>query len=216
MIASLMSSSGLHPGLRFRLGVPGGRSPRSLFTFLASRGPGLTGAEILFTDERAVPPDDPESNFRQVKETLVDPLGALAPRVIRMRAEDPDLESAAREYETHLEESLDFLILGVGEDGHFASIFPGSTLVHERARRVVPVHDSPKPPSRRLTITPRVVDEAKKVVVVASGESKRKAVTRALFEKGDVESCPARLRREHEWVLDPAAAAGMPEKPSAR
>lgn len=216
MIASMMFGSELHPGFRFRLGVPGGRTPRSLFTFLASRGPGLMGAEILFTDERAVPPDDPESNFRQVKETLVDPLGVLAPRVIRMRAEDPDLNSAAREYETHLAEPLDFLILGVGEDGHFASIFPGSALVHERTRRVVPVTDSPKPPSRRLTITPRVVGEAKKVVVVASGESKRDAVARALFGKGDAESCPARLLREHEWFLDPAAAAGLPEKPPAR
>jgi 6-phosphogluconolactonase len=120
-----------------------------------------------------------------------------------------DLEAAAREYEPWFAEPVDLLLLGIGEDGHTASLFPGSRLIAERARRVGAVFDSPKPPARRLTITPRVLDEARAVLMLATGADKVGAVTKALAPEGASADCPARLARGGDWLLDRAAAAGL-------
>lgn len=194
----------------FRIGLPGGRSPARLYRLLAGEyASQLDPArlEILFADERAVPPDDPDSNYRLVKETLLAGLRIPEAQVHRMRGEADDLEAAAREYETHLTQPLDLLLLGVGEDGHVASLFPGSPLLEERTRRVAVVYDSPKPPPRRLTITPRVMSEAYKLMVIATGADKAAAVAAALARDGSVVRCPARLAAETFWYLDRDAAS---------
>jgi 6-phosphogluconolactonase len=197
----------------FRVAFPGGRTPRALLERLASE-PFRGGIDwgrvvVLFADERAVPPDHEDSNYRQVREALLDPLGAEGPLARRMNAESPDLEQAARDYAVELEEPLDLLVLGVGEDGHIASLFPGSPLLAGAESRVAAVTDSPKPPSRRLTLLPRVIAEARSVLVLATGAGKAGAVAAALTP-GDVAACPARLAREAVWLLDPQAASGMP------
>lgn len=192
-----------------RLGVPGGRTPGRIFQLLSQWKPHMKLTEIYFADERAVPLDDPESNYRLVHETLIAPLGPDAPRVFPMRADRDDLEAAAREYESHFDAQLTVLLLGVGEDGHIASLFPHSPLLDEQERRVMPVWDSPKPPARRLTITPRVIRRAELVLVVATGAMKAAAVARALAEEGELRECPARLVREATWVVDEEAAADL-------
>ena len=193
-----------------RLAVPGGRTPGRIFELLAASPPRLfRDLEILFADERAVPLDDPESNYRLLREKLLDPLGDAAPRAIPMRADGDDLEAAARAYERHLGTPLTIVLLGIGEDGHVASLFPHSPLLDEGERRVGAVFDSPKPPARRLTITPRVLREAETVCVVATGAGKREAVARALREDGDFHECPARLVRDAFWIVDAEAAAGL-------
>lgn len=193
-----------------RLAVPGGRTPGRIFEMLAASPPRLLrDVEILFADERAVPLDDPESNFRLVREKLLDPLGADAPRVVPMRTDGDDLEAAARAYERHFLDPLTVALLGIGEDGHVASLFPRSPLLDETERRVRAVYDSPKPPPRRLTITPRVLREAETVCVVATGAGKRDAVARALRADGDFHECPARLVRDAFWIVDEDAAAGL-------
>lgn len=203
------ASAGVAKG--FRLAVSGGRSPVALLDRLAKvRNIDWPDVELFFTDERAAPPEHADSNYRLVREHLLDPLGERAPRVFRMRGEAEDLEAAAREYERDLEARLHLLLLGVGEDGHIASLFPGSPLLEERERRVAVVGDSPKPPARRLTITPRTIEEARRVFVIATGAAKRDAVARALAPAGEVRECPARLVRERSWFLDPEAAAGLP------
>jgi len=198
---------------RFDLGLSGGRTPVALYRRLAAEPwrsrVDWARAEVWFADERAVPPDDPESNYRLVRETLVAPLGLDAGRVHRMRGEDPDLESAARDYDAELTEPLDALVLGVGEDGHIASIFPGSPLTMERTRKVAAVLEAPKPPPRRLTITPRVIREARAVLVLATGAAKARAVAQALEGAADIRHLPARMLREYEWFIDRAAAAGL-------
>lgn len=196
---------------RFRIGLSGGRTPRRLYQLLATRLE-ADRVELLFADERAVPPDSEDSNYRLVQETLLAALPVPAERVHRMRGELADLEVAAREYEPLLEPPLDLLVLGIGEDGHVASLFPGSPLIEERSRRVAAVLDSPKPPARRLTITPRVIVEAGTVMVLAIGAAKAGAVAAALAVAGDPADCPARLARGGEWLLDRAAA----EKANAR
>ena len=196
-----------------RLAVPGGRTPGRIFEILAANFPAYLGdLEILFADERDVPLDDPESNFRLVKEKLLGPLGERAPRAHPMRVENGDLARAAREYESLVETPLSVVLLGVGEDGHIASLFPRSPLLDEYERRVMPVFDSPKPPARRLTLTPRVLREAGVVLVVATGAGKREAVARALQPEGDLHDCPARLVRDGLWIVDEDAAADLDDE----
>lgn len=196
----------------FRIAIPGGRTPVALYRLLAGEfAPRLDAArvELLFADERAVPPDHADSNYRLARETLIEPLGLAAARVRRMRGETDDLEAEAARYERFVAEPLDLLVLGVGEDGHVASLFPGSRLLDERVRRVAAVFDAPKPPPRRLTLTPRTIAEARHTLVLAVGTEKAAAAARALGASGDPRGCPARLTREREWLLDRGAAAHL-------
>lgn len=198
---------------RFDLGLSGGRTPEATYRALASAPLAArvewTRVRVFFADERAVPPQDPASNFRLARETLIDPTRIPPANVHRMKGEYPDLAAAALEYEAHLSGPLDLLILGVGEDGHIASLFPGSPLVAETAQRVAAVADSPRPPARRLTLTPRAIAEARRVLVLATGAEKAEPVARALEGNAAPRGVPARLLRDREWYLDRDAAAGL-------
>lgn len=198
---------------RASLGLSGGRTPVATYRKLAAEPLrsrlDWARVRIFFADERAVPPGDPESNFRLARETLIDPLRLPPRNVHRMKGEYSDLAVAVEEYEAHLDGPIDALILGVGEDGHVASLFPGSRLVSERAHRVAAVTDSPKPPAQRLTLTPRALEEARQVLVLATGDAKAAAVARALEGEVQPREVPARLVRERDWYLDRAAAAGL-------
>jgi 6-phosphogluconolactonase len=200
---------------RFRLGLSGGTTPLALYRALASdtlRGSlDWSRVWVVFADERAVPPDDPQSNYRAAQENLLGVVGVPREHVHRMHGEHPDLEAAAQQYETYVAEPLDLLILGIGEDAHVASIFPGSPLVMERIRRVAAVLDSPKPPPRRLTVTPRVIREARQVMTLATGPGKTSAVARALEGDTDMRQYPARMLREVVWYVDRAASAALKE-----
>ncbi len=194
------------------LAVAGGSTPRPVYRWLAEAG-GVPWdrVEIFFGDERCVPPDDPESNYRMVRETLLEPAGIAAERVHRMEAERADRDAAAAEYAALLPERLSVLLLGIGEEGHTLSLFPGSPALEERERRVVPV-TTPKPPPERLTLTPPVVERAIRIFVLARGGQKAEAVARALEGPLDIDACPIQLAREGEWLLDPAAAARVKGK----
>ena len=197
---------------RFRIAFPGGRTPRALLERLC-REPyheaiDWSRVQVLQVDERAVPPDHPDSNYRQLREALLDPLGPEAPLARRMAAEAPDPAQAARDYARELEVPLDLVVLGMGEDGHIASLFPGSALLGDREHRVGVVEDSPKPPARRLTLLPRALLEAREVLMMATGEGKREAVASALAPSGDTLRSPARLLPDAVWLLDAAAAGG--------
>ena len=202
--------AGMGVGGRCRVALSGGHTPIATYQALAA-GPWLgplqwRGVEIYFTDERAVPPEHPESNYGMARATLLDPAAIPAQNIHRIRAEDPDLEQVVREYDAVLPPALDLIILGIGEDGHTASIFPGSPLAREALVRVAAVRDSPRPPLRRITITPRVLRDAREIMVLAAGGSKAAAVARALEGTTDPDLIPARLVREREWLLDRAAA----------
>jgi 6-phosphogluconolactonase len=196
---------------RATLALSGGRTPEGLHERLASepRRARLDWSKvaIYFADERAVPPDDLESNFRMARVTLIDPLGIAPRQVHRMKGEYADLDAAVDEYAARLPKALDVVVLGVGEDGHVASLFPRHALLDERDARVAAVTDSPKPPPRRLTLTPPALADTAHVLVLASGAGKAGAVAAALAPAGDVHDVPARLVREREWLVDRAAAA---------
>ena len=198
----------------FRIALSGGATPGRLYRMLA--GPPWSeridwpAVTVLFADERAVGPDHPDRTLRLVREALLDPLGARAPVVRPMRGEAPDLDVAACEYEEELDPPLDLLVMGMGPDGHTASVFPARAAALEMRRRCVAVFDSPKPPPRRLTLTPRALLEARDAIVLVTGGDKAAALAAAHDAAATPERCPASLLRDREWLVDIAAAAGLP------
>ena len=191
------------------LGLAGGRTPGPVYGELAA-GSSIDWSKVsvFFGDERAVPPDHPDSNYLMVHLALLSRVPIPAGNVHRMEAERADREAAAREYERTLPARLDVLLLGMGPDGHTASLFPGSAALDERHRLVVPVLGT-KPPAERLTITPPVIEAARKVAVIATGEDKALMVARAIEGPPAPKAVPVQLARRGCWFLDPAAAARL-------
>jgi 6-phosphogluconolactonase len=194
---------------RCALALAGGRTPEPAYRELASASSiDWKRVEIFFGDERGVAPDHPDSNYHMVHLALLSRVPIPADQVHRMEAERADRDAAAREYERLLPRPLDIILLGIGPDGHTASLFPGSAALDERQRLVVPVLGA-KPPAERMTITPPVIEAARKVVVLASGGDKAAMVARALEGPLAPKAVPAQLARRGIWFLDQAAAARL-------
>lgn len=198
---------------RCSLALAGGDTPRPVYERLARMGEAevpWSRLHLYFGDERCVPPDDTDSNFRMVREALLDRAPIDAAQVHRMAGElDPEV--AAQDYERELPDRLDVVLLGVGSDGHTASLFPGSPALatpHQGGRRVLAVTGS-KPPPRRLTLSPRALDEARALLVLAAGADKAEAVAQALEGPWAPTTTPAQLARRGEWIVDRAAAAKL-------
>jgi len=191
------------------LALAGGTTPRLAYARLPAL-PTVPWAqvEVFFGDERAVPPDSPDSNYRMALEALLRHVPIPPVRIHRMEAERADLGTVSREYEALLPECLDVLLLGIGADGHVASLFPHAPALTERERLVVPGVGG-EPLIQRLTITPPVIERAARVVVFAAGADKAEAVARALEGPDDVSSVPAQLARGGTWILDRAAARSL-------
>ena len=132
---------------------------------------------LFWADERAVPPDDPESNYGLADRMLLSPLGARAPRAIRMPADTSSLEQASLWYDDVLSKELqnrplDLAILGVGEDGHVCALFPGHQALQQDELRTVAMEDAPKPPRRRLSLTLRFVLQTRRIWLIVIGQRK--------------------------------------------
>lgn len=180
----------------------------------------ISDARFWFGDERCVPPDDENSNFRMANESLFAPLAdRFDLEVHRMKGElGPD--DGAADYERQLtaggSPEFDLLLLGVGPDGHVASLFPDQRTVGERSRLVVPVHEAGLEPFvPRISFTFSAIARAKKVVVLAAGESKAAPIAAAFgpdaSPRPNVPSSYLReCARELIVLLDPAAAAALP------
>jgi 6-phosphogluconolactonase len=189
--------------------LAGGRTPEPAYRALAAASNiDWQKVDVFFGDERAVPPDHPDSNYLMVYRALLSRVPVPAGQVHRMKAELSDREAAAREYERSLPPRLDILVLGMGSDGHTASLFPGSAALDERHRMVVPVV-GPKPPAERLTITPPVIESAQRVAVMAIGRDKAAMVARAIEGPLAPKEVPVQLARRGSWFLDQAAASSL-------
>jgi 6-phosphogluconolactonase len=168
---------------RFRVALAGGSTPRALYPHLVG-ALDWTRADVFFGDERAVPPDDPRSNYRMARETLLDPARVPAANVFRWRAEAPDLDGAARDYEQALRGRgeppwLDLALLGLGPDGHTASLFPGTAALAVEDRLAVAVA-VPQHDTRRLTLTYPALLGAAAIAFLVTGAEKRAALADVL------------------------------------
>ena len=199
----------------FTVALPGGSVATTFFPRLARLELDWSRTDFFWGDERAVPPDHPDSNYALAWSLWLEPARVPLSRVHRMPADGPDLQAAAAAYERELvaragrPPRLDLVLLGVGPDGHVCSLFPGHPLLAERRRGVAVVEDSPKPPPRRLTLTLPVLAAAELVVVAALGSSKAEVVREALEDKESELplALVARQARRALFLLDPEAAA---------
>jgi 6-phosphogluconolactonase len=203
----------------FSVALSGGSTPRDLHHRMAS--PPLAQqidwarVEIFFGDERCVPPEDPQSNYHMAEETLLSHVPVPASHVHRMRGELPPVE-AADDYERQLKAffkadppRLDVILLGMGDNGHTASLFPGLSAVHEQQRWVV-AEEVPEVDMWRITLTPVVLNLAREVVFLVAGEGKASMLRQVVEGPFAPEERPAQVVRpspgEVMWLVDAAAA----------
>jgi 6-phosphogluconolactonase len=225
--------------------LTGGRTPERLYSLLADRDHPWRAwidwprVHLFWSDERHVPPDHSDSNFGMAYRALVRHLPVPPSQVHRMRGELPDAREAARDYGRELRDgfaaagrtdsTFDVMLLGLGEDAHIASIFPGSELLESWKGPRTPAdggRGSMPGPDRvaavwashlnawRITMTPAAILDARTIVMVAAGSSKAEAVRAAVTLPLDVERWPSQLLREAgdrvEWFVDRAAAPAQP------
>ncbi|RME59620.1 MAG: 6-phosphogluconolactonase [Caldilineae bacterium] len=208
----------------FRIALAGGSTPRPLYARLA-QDPDIHWRDwhIFWSDERCVPPDHPDSNYRMAKEALLDRLSTPPGLVLRMPGELPP-EDAARAYEATVRELVpanprsgagplprfDMILLGMGDDGHTASLFPHTPALHEQ-ERLVTANYVPKLESHRLTFTYPLLNAARRVLVLVQGANKAQALHEALSGPHDPERLPiqgvAPVDGQVTWLVDQAAFA---------
>ena len=200
-----MVSSCLRAKGRSTVMLTGGRSAERLYAAWAMLPAfrQMAGVRFYFGDERCVPPSHPESNFGMALRTLFNPHLPAGCEVFRMEADDPDCDAAAERYDKLLPDQVDVLLLGVGADGHIASLFPGGESLHEVDRRVV-FAASPVPPYNRITICPDVITRARAVFVLAPGDVKADVLSKAMQDPANIHALPARLALNATWLLDAA------------
>jgi 6-phosphogluconolactonase len=183
--------------------LTGGRSAEQLYMSWEKLSDfrNMSNVQFSFGDERCVEPNHKDSNYGMAMKTLFQCGIPSACSVFRMEADKADRESAALHYSEILPDKIDVLLLGVGEDGHIASLFPGSSALKYVGQRVVPII-GPKLPYERLTITPPVITKSKFVYVLAAGEAKGQVLIRAQQMNNDFDVLPACLILNATWLLD--------------
>lgn len=215
-----LASQAIQSRGRFCVALSGGSTPRNLYSRIASQfGKSLPWQKIyfFFGDERHVPPDHPESNYRMANEALLSKVPVPAANVFRIRAEQ-DAETAASEYEQTLRNffairvnefpRFDLVLLGVGPDGHTASLFPGSDALNE-TRRLAVANWVEKFKTFRITLTFPVLNHAQVVMFLASGADKA-SILREVFQNKDANLPSQRVCPDNGkllWLLDREAAA---------
>jgi len=188
---------------RFAMAIPGG----SVVPALKGVPLDWQRSHVFWVDERAASPTSHDSNFGLARRQWLEPAKATPTSVHRMPADDPDLTAAAIAYSHEIVRvlgpapQLDLVLLGVGQDGHVASLFPGHPALSETRDLVLPIVDAPKPPPRRLTLTLPLLTGAGRVIVMALGESKADVMQEAI-ERAD-SSLPVSLvlRRAHRALV---------------
>jgi len=210
---------------RFTVALSGGSTPRSLFSLLATTFRDQLPWDKMFFfwgDERHVPPDHPESNYRMAYEALLSKVPVPAENVFRVPAEIPDANQAAADYEQTLRKffqlspgafpRFDLILLGMGPDGHTASLFPGTSALQEKSRLVV-ANWVEKFKAYRITFTLPVLNNAAVVTFLVGGPDKAETVREVLEGTQPAELFPSKLIHPTNgrlmWMLDQAAAAAL-------
>jgi 6-phosphogluconolactonase len=203
------------------LALSGGTTPERAYELLAEALEDWQDIEVWFADERCVGPQDAESNYRMARERLLERIAIEPQRVHRMEGELGPEQGAQRYAEALCADEartqaaagppvLDIVVLGIGPDGHVASLFPGAPTLEAGEQAVcLPVRNSPKPPPERITLSLAVLRAARRCMLLASSADKRAAITAALAEPS--KQVPASLlRRERLTVIVDDAASPLP------
>jgi 6-phosphogluconolactonase len=210
---------------RFTIALSGGSTPKSLFNLLATNARTSLPWDRMFFfwgDERHVPPTDPESNYRMADEAMLAKIPVAAANVFRIPAENPDADAAAAAYEETLRKffalspgefpRFDLILLGMGPDGHTASLFPGTAALGEKSRLVV-ANWVEKFKTSRITFTLPVLNAARCVAFLVSGTDKAEALRAVLESDVPSEQYPSKLVSPSDgkliWLVDRAAASGL-------
>ncbi len=215
---------------RFTVAMAGGSTPKRLYSLLTAE-PYCTRlpwreTHLFWGDERAVPPEHPDSNFGMARATLLSRVPMLADQIHRMQAERKDLDAAASEYEAKIARTLaaqppdeppafDLILLGLGTDGHTASLFPYTRALRE-TKRWVASNYIPELKANRLTLTPPILNRAAMILFLVSGVEKAAVLQAVLEGSPDPERLPAQLIRPVAgrlvWLVDQAAASRLGKK----
>jgi 6-phosphogluconolactonase len=198
--------------------LSGGNTPKDTYARLAKRPVDWSKVLWVFVDERAVPPTSDRSNFHMVNEALFLPAKVPAENILRMQGEAADLEAEAARYESELrakirlkkdgQPNIDVVILGIGDDGHTASLFPGepTVAITDKLVAAVPAKDARE---ARLTLTLPILEVARATFILAVGASKHEPLERVWQVQGDVSVTPARIVKSFRgavtWIIDRAA-----------
>jgi 6-phosphogluconolactonase len=210
---------------RFTIALSGGNTPRSLFNLLATNAKSVLPWDRMFFfwgDERHVPPTDAESNYRMADEAMLSKIPVAAGNIFRVPAENSDANAAADEYEKTLRKffalgagqfpRFDLILLGMGPDGHTASLFPGTAALQEKSRLVV-ANWVEKFKTHRITFTLPVLNAAREVAFLVSGTDKAEALKAVLEGNAPGEQYPSKLIKPDDgkliWFVDRAAASGL-------
>jgi len=210
---------------RFTIALSGGSTPKSLFNLLATNARNSLPWDRMFFfwgDERHVPPNDPESNYRMADAAMLSKVPVPAGNVFRMLAENPDAAAAAEAYEQTLRKffqlnpgefpHFDLILLGMGPDGHTASLFPGTAGLQEKSRLVI-ANWVEKLKTHRLSLTLPVLNAARGVAFLVSGTEKASALRAVLEDNVPGEQYPSKLVQPKDgkliWFLDRAAASEL-------
>jgi len=197
----------------FTIALAGGSTPAVLYRLLVSQPIDWPRVHVFFGDERCVPPDDPASNYRMAREALLDHVPIPSANVHRMRGEDPPAV-AAEAYDREVRGVVfDLVLLGMGGNGHTASLFPGLAAVRETERWVVAEWVG-EVGQWRVTLTPVAINAAAEVVFLVSGQGKAEMLHRVLMGPRDPDALPAQAiaTARTTWLVD-AAAASLLERP---
>ena len=212
---------------RFTLALSGGSTPKKLYGLLGNEPYcsqidwALT--EIFWSDERCVPPESEDSNYRMALEVFLSKIPIAANQIHRMPADNTDCDAASHAYTLEMQNifgtdhtpCFDLIQLGMGPEGHTASLFPHQPSLHEQQRVVMPV-TVPKPPPARLTFTPPLLNAAAHILFLVTGADKADAVQAVLEGVYQPDEYPAQIVRpthgEVTWMLDAAAAKKLRQK----
>ena len=210
---------------RFTIALSGGSTPKNLYTLIAANASASLPWDRMFFfwgDERHVPPDDPDSNYRMAKETLLSKVAIPPANIFRIPAENPDASAAADAYEQTLRKffavtpgefpRFDLILLGIGPDGHTASLFPETAALRETSRLVV-ANWVEKLQTNRITFTLPVLNAARSVAFLVSGTDKAAVLHEVLEGSGPAEKYPSKLVQPSQgkliWFVDRAAASQL-------
>ena len=210
---------------RFTIALSGGSTPKALYNLLATNARTILPWDRMYffwSDERHVPPTDPESNYRMADEAMLSKVPVPAGNIYRMPAENPDAAATAEAYETSLRKffqtkagefpKFDLILLGLGPDGHTASLFPGTAGLKEKSRLVI-ANPVEKLKTDRLSFTYPLINAARCVAFLVSGMDKATVLRSVLQENVPGEQYPAKLVQPIDgrlvWFLDRAAASEL-------